>query len=354
MQCPKCNYKNTENAHYCSNCAHQLIKPPPFYKRHKWLTALSILLLAFCILVVIGVISFINTISSELESESARESVITGSGDDTIALINIDGVIVENEDDQGITSFSESQTSARHIKKVLKEVSDDDSVRAIVLRINSPGGSAAASEEILSDIKRFKEEYHIPVVTYFSDMAASGGYYVALSGDKIVANPTSITGSIGVILSYMNFGELAQKYGVKNIVIKSGAHKDLASSFRDPTKEETEILQSVVDDAYDVFVKNVSNSRDLKEDEVRKLADGRIYSAKQAKENHLIDETGNFEFAVSEARKLAKIEEASVIEFGKQGFLESLLESVSSRFNQSLINLPKSEANVMYLYNPTL
>jgi protease-4 len=356
MQCPKCNWKNDEQAHYCSNCAHQLITPPPFYKRHKVLTVLGSLFIVLCLLFIYGIISFVSDVSNEIESQTAEESIVSGSPDvtNTIALINIDGEIVESDASEGFTSLSSDTVSARHIKKVLKDIADDDSVKGILLRINSPGGSAAASDEILTDIKAFKQAHSMPVVTYMTDLAASGGYYVSLSSDKIVANPSAITGSIGVILEYMNYGELASKYGVKSVVIKSGAHKDIVSPFRDPTKDETDILQSVVDDAYDVFLTNVSTNRKMDKEKAKKLADGRIYSAKQAKENGLIDETGSFEDAISLTKKLGQIDEAKVVEFGTEGFLTSLLGSITHKFN--LIELPHFNhgSKLMYLYNPTL
>lgn len=350
MQCPKCNCTNQENSHYCCNCAHQLIKPPPFYKRHPIWTVFGSLFLVGCLLASIGIVSFLSNLSNEIESETAKESVISGSGSDTIALINIDGVIVENDPTDTFSSFSEDYTSARHIKKTLQKVAEDDSVKAILLRVNSPGGSAAASEEILSDINSFKEEHKIPVVAYFTDVAASGGYYVSMSADKIVANPTTITGSIGVIISYLNFEELASKYGVSNVVYKSGEHKDILNSFRKATDDENGIMQNLVNDAYDVFVDRVASGRDMEKDKVKELADGRVYSAKGAKENGLIDETGNFEDAVSEARKLAELESAAVIEFGKQGFLESIL-GATLHLGHSWLPFSTSGAKVLYIYS---
>lgn len=314
------------------------------------------LFLVSCFLVLFEIIHIFTSAVADINQQTASDSVVSGSPDaeNTIALINVDGEIVESDQSQGLTSFSSGTVSARHIEKVLQEVAKDDSVKAILLRINSPGGSAAASDEILTDIERFKEEHKVPVVTYMTDLAASGGYYVSLSSDKIVANPSAITGSIGVILEYLNYGDLANKYGVKNVVIKSGSHKDIVSPFRDPTKEETDILQSVVDDAYDVFVHHVSDGRNLDMNKVKELADGRIYSARQAKENGLIDETGGIEDAVNESKKLAHIDEAKVVEFGKEGFLSSLLGSVS-HIKSSLISLPmKSDAKVLYLYNAGL
>lgn len=236
MKCPKCNWENQENARYCANCAKELISPPPFYKRHKIITAIGSLFLIMCLWIVWGLVSIVSDVSKELENESSYTEVVTGSGSDTIALINIDGVIVENDPTDSFSSFSDSYASSRHIKKTLQEIGQDESVKAILLRINSPGGSAAASEEILSELKQFKDEKDIPVVAYFTDIAASGGYYVAMGSDYIVANPSTITGSIGVIISYLNVEGLAEKYGVRNIVYKSGEHKDLLNSFRSPSQ----------------------------------------------------------------------------------------------------------------------
>ncbi len=353
MQCPKCNWQNQENAHYCANCATELIKRPPFYKRHKVLTVLGSLLLAACVFAVIGIVRFVSDVSNEIDQETQKESVISGSGPDSIALINIDGVIVENDPTDTFSSFSEEYTSARNIKKTLQDVAEDDSVKAILLRVNSPGGSAAASEEILSDINSFKAEHTMPVVAYFTDVAASGGYYVSMSADRIVANPTTITGSIGVIISYLNFEDLAKKYGVSNVVYKSGEHKDILNSFRKATDSENGIMQTLVDDAYDVFVNRVATGRKMELDKVKQLADGRVYSAKGAKENGLIDQTGNFEDAVSEARKLAKIETASVVEFGKEGFLEILLGS-TLHLGRSWLPFSASGAKILYLYSTAL
>lgn len=354
MKCPKCNWENQPNAHYCSNCTQQLVKLPPFYKRHKVVTVLGSIFLVVFLLLIIGFVNFIKDISNEIENESASANLVSGSGENTIALINVDGVIVENDPSDLFSSSSGEYTSARSIKKVLQEVGNDTSVKAILLRVNSPGGSAAASDEIYSDIKRFKEEKKIPVVAYFTDLAASGGYYIAMSSDKIVANPSAITGSIGVILSYLNIEELAKTYGVTSVVYKSGPYKDIVSNFRSPSQEESTILQSVVDDAYVVFVNRVSEGRKLETEKTKELADGRIYSAQQAKTNGLLDATGTFEDAVAEARKLANIETASVIEFGKGGFLKTLLGSTLQKLGSNPFPSLGKGARVLYLYNPGL
>lgn len=354
MKCTKCNWENQENARYCANCAKALITPPPFYKRHKILTVIGSLFLVFCVCIAWGFVSIWNEVSKELDQESAYAEVVTGSGADTIALINIDGVIVENDPTDSFASFSDSYTSSRRIKKTLQEIERDETVKGVIIRVNSPGGSAAASEEILGDIKRFKEKKKVPVVSYFTDIAASGGYYVSLASDSIVANPSTITGSIGVIISYLNFQELAQKYGVTNVVYKSGEHKDLLNSFRTPSQEENEIMQEVVDDAYQVFVSRVAEGRKMEISEVQKLADGRIYSSQNARDANLLDDVGDFEKAVSKTRELAGLSEASVIEFGKEGFFDVLLGSVVTNLGRSWLPFSGNGAKVLYLYNSSI
>lgn len=354
MTCPKCNWNNDEQAHYCSNCAHQLIKPPPYFKRHPIKTAIGSLFIAFCLLFILGVANVINEVSEELDNETLEESIVSGSGDDTIALINLDGVIVESESSDTFSSLSSDTTSSREFKKTLKEIAQDESVKGVLLRINSPGGSAAASDEIFSEVKRFKNEYKMPVVAYFSDIAASGGYYVAMGADSIVANPGTLTGSIGVIISYVNLSELGEKYGVSEVVYKSGTYKDIGNPLRESTSEEDDIMQSVVDDTYISFVKAVSEGRKMDEEKVKTLADGRIYSAKQAKTNGLVDEIGNFEDAISLLKKRANVEDAKVIEFGTSGFFESLLGSTMQKFNFVQLPIFNHSTKLMYLYNPSL
>lgn len=302
--------------------------------------------------------SLLGSLGKELAKSESEETVISGFGEDKIALINIDGVIVEKESVGGLGAVAEEVTSARKIKKTLQQVARDPKVRILVIRVNSPGGSAVASEEIYKELSDFKKRTGMKIVVYFSDIAASGGYYVSMAGDKIVANPSSITGSIGVIISYLNFQDLAAKYGVEMIVYKSGPHKDIVSEFRKPTDEEKAIIQSVVSDSYDTFVKVVSQGRGLDENQVRQLADGRIYSAKQAVGLKLIDSMGTFEDAITQAKNMAGISQASVVEFGKLGFFESLLGNFSGKFNLSLVpnfgNYFSAQPGprVLYLYSP--
>lgn len=359
MTCPKCTSINQEAAKFCRNCGFFLTPlKKSFLSRHKnWFIVLASLFI-FVVLPIYFVSSLAGSIGHEIAKQDVEDARISGSGESKIALINIDGVIVENGSSGGLGGVSEEMTSARKVKKVLQQVANDPKVKILLIRVNSPGGSAVASEEIYKELVDFKRKTGMKIVVYFSDIAASGGYYVSMAADKIVANPSSITGSIGVIISYLNFQDLAQKYGVEMIVYKSGPYKDIVSEFRKPTDEEKAIIQSVVNESYDNFVKAVSEGRHLPESRVRELADGRIYSSRQAVNLQLVDSSGTFEDAISTAKKMAGLSEASVIEYGRPGFLEAFMGNIAGKFNLSLMpNLgnyfsAQPGLRVLYLYSP--
>ncbi len=182
----------------------------------------------------------------------------------------------------------------------------DDSVLGMVLRINSPGGGVAAAQEIYEELRKFREAGK-KVVASFGSVAASGGYYIACASDSIVANPGSITGSIGVIFELPNAQELLKKIGLRLEVVKSGKHKDIGSFSRELTPEERRLLQSVIDDAYEQFIEAICEGRNLREAEVRKIADGRIFTGNQAKKLGLVDRLGDYHDAILLAGKLCGI-----------------------------------------------
>jgi len=229
------------------------------------------------------------------------ESVSAGTSQNKIAVVNIYGTIRASSKAAG----SLKQSSERIIKR-LKKIEEDKSVKAVVLRINSPGGTVAASEELYAEILKVKAA-NKPVVASLSDIAASGGYYVAVAADKIVSNPGTLTGSIGVIMELGNYSALMKKFGVQIVTIKSGAYKDIGSFSRDMTPEEKSILQSVINDAYERFLSAVIAGRKLDPIKARALADGRIYTGAQAQNEGLVDMLGSLDDAINEAKKLAKI-----------------------------------------------
>jgi protease-4 len=249
-----------------------------------------------------------------------------------VALVRVAGVIIDSTD----------------VVEELKEYSKDASVKAIVLRVNSPGGGVAPSQEIYEEIVKIKEKKK--VVASMGSVAASGGYYIASPADKIVANAGTLTGSIGVIMEIPNVSGLMEKIGVNTQVVKSGKHKDIASVFKTLTPEEKKILQTVLDDVHDQFIEDVSDARGMQPEEIRKLADGRIFTGRMAKEAGLVDELGNLQDAIMLAGKLTGIEgEPEVIE-KKDEF--SFFNMLKGELPGRLIGNAFSGIQLKYLFAP--
>lgn len=219
---------------------------------------------------------------------------------DKIAVVEIKGVIA----------------SSRSIVEQIENYAEDDAVKAIVLRINSPGGAVGPSQEIYREVLRAKEKKK--VIASMESVAASGGYYVACASDVIVANPGTITGSIGVVMEFSNIEDLLRKIGLRSYVVKSGKHKDIGSPVRKMTSEEKAILQGVIDSVHNQFVRAVAEGRDLEEGKVRQLADGRIFSGEQAKELGLVDRLGGLQDAVEIAAEMVGIEGKPAVIYPKR------------------------------------
>ena len=233
------------------------------------------------------------------------------SDEDRIALIRIEGVILDSKE----------------TVRELKEFGESSTVKAIVLRIDSPGGGVVPSQEIHDAVKRVRNKNNKTVVASMGTVAASGGYYIASATDRIMANPGTLTGSIGVIMELANFQGLFKKLGVENVVIKSGRYKDIGSPFRKMTPEDRRILQAVMDDVHRQFIEAVAEGRSLDIGEVRPLADGRIFTGRQAKDVKLVDELGNLDDAIRLAADMVGIEgEPKVVEPSKPFSLRRLIE----------------------------
>jgi protease IV len=205
----------------------------------------------------------------------------------------------------GVVEIAGQISDSGDIIEQLIEFNKDKHIKAVVLRINSPGGGVGASQEIYREVARVTKTKK--VIVSMGDTAASGGYYIAAAGDKIVANPGTITGSIGVIMSFYRIDELSKKIGLTLEVIKSGEFKDTGSSFRELTERERELMNGVVLNIQEQFIKAVAEGRKLPVDKVRKIADGRIFSGETAKDLGLVDELGNFQDAVNLAASLSGI-----------------------------------------------
>jgi protease-4 len=281
----------------------------------------SIVLIIIILLIVLG-----QTIGQE-SSQAFQEKAISGSGPDKIAVISVIGTIGNTSAALPITN--PTGVSLDQVRQQLRQAQDDTGVKAVILTIDSPGGSAVISDQIWQQIQTFKTVSHKPVVAQLGDTAASGGYYIATAADKIVANPASLTGSIGVIMEYYDASGLLNKLGITPGVVKSGPYKDIGSPTRPTTTDEQAILQSVIDDAYQQFDTRVATGRQMTEDNVKSLADGRIFTGSQAKDNGLVDELGNQDKAISLAKQLAHIDSASVVEYSQANFLQGLLSGNS-------------------------
>ena len=250
---------------------------------------------------------------------------------DRIALVRIEGMIADSKD------------SIEEIKEYVK----DPSVKAILLRIDSPGGAVAPAQEIHEEVKKAVAKKQ--VVVSMGSVAASGGYYIASPATKIIANPGTITGSIGVIMEIPNLEGLMNKIGVKTEVVKSGKHKDLVSTFRGIRKEDREILQRVLDNVHEQFIMAVADGRKMSPADVRKIADGRIFTGEQAIKAGLIDELGNLEDAVQVAAKLSGIKGEPVIVSKKERF--SLINLLRGKIPKELTDFFPA-VKVKYLFTP--
>ena len=248
-----------------------------------------------------------------------------------VAVVRIEGPIMD------------SKTATDEIKGYLK----DTSIKAIVLRVVSPGGAVAPSQEIYEEVK--KATLKKKVIVSMGSVAASGGYYISAPADRIIANPGTLTGSIGVIMEIPNIEGLMNKIGVKTEVIKSGRHKDIASAFRKMGKEERLILQGVLDDVHEQFIKAVSDGRKIPFEEAKKLADGRIFTGRQAVEVRLVDELGTLEDAIAIAGRLAGIKGEPEVVTKKERF--SIVDILRGKFPKELSDIFPT-VKIRYLLAP--
>jgi protease-4 len=250
---------------------------------------------------------------------------------DKVAIVRIEGPIIDS----------------KNAIEEIKDYTKDSSVKAIVLRVDSPGGAVAPSQEIYEEVRKAAGKK--TVVVSMGSVAASGGYYISSAATRIIANPGTLTGSIGVIMEIPNIEGLMNKVGIKTEVIKSGRHKDIASVFRGRSKEEREILQAVLDDVHEQFIKAVAEGRKMLPDDVRKIADGRVFTGRQAQKLGLVDEIGNLEDAIKVAAKLAGIKGEPQVVTKKERF--SLIELLRGQFPKEFSDLFPT-LKIKYLLSP--
>ena len=263
----------------------------------------------------------------EAPGQPLIESVVRGKREPKLLLIDVEGLIGELPT-RGALGLSREDSLVARVRQQLDRARGDPEVRGLLVRINSPGGTATASDILFREIVRFKRERGAPVVAQLMGMATSGGYYVAMSADTVVAYPTTITGSIGVIFTNVNLAGLMEKIGVEDQTITAGAHKDAASPLRRMTPQERRHIQQVLDDLHARFIEVVASGRPaLAAEQVRAASDGRIFSAREAHEAGLIDRIGDLEDAVKVLEGLAGIRESRVVTYHRSRNWKSNLYS---------------------------
>ncbi|MEZ0229199.1 MAG: signal peptide peptidase SppA [Planctomycetota bacterium] len=269
-----------------------------------------------------------------------HEKVIEGEGDAKIVIIRVEGVIAEHQEAGGLFGGGASESLPKKIHDQLEKAKKDAEVKAVLLAVDSPGGTVTASDEIWNELSKFRATASKPLIVHQGALAASGGYYISAAGDEIWASPTTITGSIGVIMQGMNFNKLMKDHGVTDMTITSGPNKALLSPFSEPSDEHRKILQETVDDMYGRFchvvAEGLARRTAKKEDdvmaEVKKLADGRIYTAKQALDLKLVDKIGYLDEAFDSAKKRAGVTTAKLVRYTKQpSFMDVLSGNMDAK-----------------------
>jgi protease-4 len=282
------------------------MRPPPWSWR--MLVALLAFLTVGCVTVKVALFE---------EPGPLKEKVVSGYVRNKILLMDISGMILEGPG--GSLWRLRTITTAGRVKEELEKAGKDKRIKALVLRINSPGGTVSGADVIYHEILAFKQENHLPVVACLQGLATSGGYYVAQAADAIVAYPTCITGSIGVIAMKLNVKGLMDKVGVESDLVKSGVWKDFWSPLRPATPREKQMMQEVIQHFYEGFVDAVAHGRNLSLKEVQKVADGKIYTGSQAVDLGLVDQVGYLDDALKLAKARAGLEEAKVVRYNRPG-----------------------------------
>lgn len=321
-------------------------------KYMTWLLCIVFLIATGCAIVKIPLF---------LSPQGLEEQVLEGDGQAKILLLDISNVISEKKKANGI-GFQQKASLVDRIKEEIQKAEKDKAVAGIIVRINSPGGTVAATDTIYHELVEFKKRTGARIIACVTGLAVSGGYYVASAADEIIAHPTSITGNIGVIAMKFNVEQFLSKIGIQEETIKSADKKDIWSPFRPSTPEETEIIQRVINTLHERFVEVVYAGRKplLSKEEVERLADGRIFTAEQALEVKLVDRIGYLDDAVKEAKSSLKLKEAKVITYYRPGSYKGTIYSGSAipsqeinfiAINGDFLSL-MPEVQFMYLWRP--
>lgn len=272
-----------------------------------------------------------------------------GEGEVKVVRIPVTGVIMRGGEEN---LFGVTQDKIEAILAQIRAAQNDEDVRGIILEVDSPGGGVTASDEIYAALMDFKASDEKRIITVFiRDMAASGGYYVSVAGDWLVAEPTSIVGSIGVIMQSYNMKALSEKIGVSDVTIKSGANKDLLNPFQDVSPEQRALLQAMIDAMYKRFVGLVQDGRPIEEEKLKALADGRIFVSDEALEHKLIDQIGYWDDVVAKTAELLGEESIRIIRYENPEDFFTWLSSVRLNVNPAAW-LHQERPRLQYLWQP--
>lgn len=256
-----------------------------------------------------------------------------------IVFISLNGEIASSSEDTILSS--NSFISPTQIENIFLQIKANPDIKAVIFDINSPGGSAVASDRIYEQIINFRRETNIPTIALFSDIAASGAYYISSACDYIIANPSTLTGSIGTIMESYNLEKLYEKIGIEKLTFTKGEYKDMLNENRTPTEEELAIIDSLNENTYQMFIARVAEGRKLELDYVKSLATGQIYSGKEAYDLKLIDSLGNRDEAIYRAKTLAQIDRSQIIEYQSENILGDFLGLSLKGSFANLIALPQ-------------
>ena len=320
------------------------------------------LFLILCIAIISGCTGL--NVSLLPETEPLEERVLEGEGKPKILLVDLDGVISFKEE-KDILQLRTRPSKVTFFREALLKAEADPEISGVILRINSPGGTVAASDTIYHEIMSFRQKKKVPVHAYIMELGASGGYYVASAADRIIASPAAIMGSIGVIAMKFNIEGLLSKIGVSDETYKSGPKKDFWSPFRATTPEEKKMFQDIIDKLYAQFISVIYANRQklLSEQEVRTLADGRVFVSSEALEAKLIDQVAYLDETISGMKNGLNIKQARVITYVRPKTFKSNIYSEYSEMNLpgtqvNLISVNTEELSLfsgvqfMYLWNP--
>jgi protease-4 len=284
------------------------------------------------------------------EVQPLTEQTIAGRGADKVLVMDLSGIIMGGESGSLLVDRKKPGLLAR-VREALEKARRDRRVKAVVLRVNSPGGGVTASDTLYHELKKFRQETGVPLVAHIMDVGASGAYYASLAADAITAQPTSVTGSIGVIMYRLDATALMQKVGIQTTEIVSGDRKGYGSPLRPLSDDERKLFQGVIDSLHERFTELVGRERKLSPEAVAKASDGRIFTSREARDAGLIDGIGYLDDAVALAKQKAGLSEASVVMYLRPGEYRSNLYSLSL-INVDLGEFTEPGAKFLYLWWP--